>query len=61
MEDISNRCKNIKERVEILMANRGIEQRYQKVSNSYERKYNLPEPNSREKRESSIKSRNNSV
>jgi CHASE3 domain sensor protein len=40
MDDISNRCKNIRDRVDQLMANR--DQRYQKVSNSYEKKYNLP-------------------
>jgi hypothetical protein len=32
------------------MGNRGLDQRYQKVSNSYEKKYNLPLENSREKR-----------
>jgi hypothetical protein len=46
MDEISNRCKNIKERVEVIMANRGIE-RHQKVSNSYEKRFNLPEPSSR--------------
>lgn len=69
MEDISNRVKNIEERVRIArMAmnnrNRG-EPRPQKPSDSYQKRYNLPQSNSREKRDNSVRSRelsrNNSI
>lgn len=63
VEDISNRCRNIKERVELMMANQRGD-RLQKVSNSYEKRYNLPLGSSKDKREPSNGgrlSRNNSI
>ena len=68
MEDISNRVKNIEERVRIArmaMNNRNREPRPQKPSDSYQKRYNLPQSNSREKRDNSVRSRelsrNNSI
>ena len=65
MEDISNRVKNIEERVRLArMARMREEPRQQKPSDSYQKKYNMP-ISSREKRDNSIKSRelsrNNSI
>ena len=61
MEDISNRVKNIEERVRLArmaMNNRVREEpRPQKPSDSYQKRYNLPRPSSRDKRDNSVKSR----
>ena len=49
MEDISNRCKEIEERVRYLIDRKKDDNkmRYQKVSDSYEKRYNMPKINSR--------------
>lgn len=62
--EISSKCRNIQERMELLIKanqnSRNERERYQKVSNSYE-KNNMPQPIWKDRRENSSKSRNNSI
>lgn len=65
MEDISNRCKEIEERVRGLIERKKDDKlRIQKVSDSYEKRYNMPKLNSKEKYDPYLRNkinRNNSV